>query len=445
MMNRQKLRLPLAFALAGVLAVGSVAAATAKTHAKAARTATPTIPAATVGFGYYPCCADTAVPVVGIQQGFFKDVGITVTPQNGYQWTQASQFLPSMQRGQFQTATAFSTTWLSSLNTFGMNLPPVVLYDIYLGRVIIVSPSSGIKTTADYMKQGMSFIAAAKKAVAGIKGKTVITDPFSGAQPPYYDVLLSYGGMTAKDINFTFLTDDKTLALSATPGRVDIAVPLNAPVLVEMLRSGYKPLIDMASILKYDPKSSQAAELLKETGNQTVMMQRSFLEGSHDTALRFVSAVFRSIAYLTNPKTGPIGDKIVADAINAAQGLKLLPADIATVYQSVDPLFTWEQQPSTLWNPASPYYAPKGLATAVQALIDNKSLPAGTYDLNRFLAAKGVYQQLAALQRKADKLFKQAAKVKGAKASLVAQAHKYYGWYDFLDAVRFLDAALGRS
>lgn len=427
--------------------MGGLAVAGASTgRSNDTRASAPSIPQETVSFGYYPCCADTAVPIVGIRQGFFKDVGITITPTDGYQWSQAAQFLPAMQRKQFDVATAFSTTWLSSLNTFGMNLPPVLLYDIYLGRVILVSPSSHIKTTADYMKSGLSFKAAAKKAVSAIKGKTIFTDPFAGAQPPYYDVLLSYGGLTAKDINFTFLQDDKTLALSATPGRVDLAVPLNAPVLAEMLRSGYKPLIDMGSILKYDGHSSQAAELLKETGNQTVMMQRSFLDLQHETALRFASVVFRCLSYLTNPKTAPVGDKIIADTINAAQGLKLQPADIATVYKSIDPLFTWEQQGSTLWNPGSPYYAPKGFQTAVQSLIANKSLPAGTYDLNRFLAARGVYQELAGLQRKANVLFKRAGHVKGSRAkALVSRARAYYQWYDFLDAVRFLQAAVGKG
>jgi hypothetical protein len=248
--------------------------------------------------------------------------------------------------------------------------------------------------------------------------------------------------MTSKDIKFTFLADDKILALSATPGRMELAFPLAAPVLVAMIRGGWRQLIDMNSILKYDGKSKQATELMKETGNQTLMMQRSFLEGKHQTALRFISAVFRSIAYVTNPKTAAAGDKIIADTINAAQGLKLIPKDIAIIYKSVDPLFGWEQQKSTVWNTKSPFYAPKGYASAVQALIANKTLPAGNYDLKRFLAAKDVYTELAGLQAQADKLFKRAATSKKANKSLVATARKYYGWYDFLDAVQTLKAAL---
>jgi hypothetical protein len=443
-MNKLKLRV----LLAGLLAAALVAAGGAGAHVGmlGSSAAGPGIPSDTVKFAYYPCCADTSLPVVGIRNGFFKAVGITITPDNGFQWSQNTQFVPAMQRGEFDIATGFSTAWLTTLNTFGMNLPPVMNYDVYLGRVILLAPQSKLKTTAQYMKQGMKFRAAAKKAVAAIKGKTLFTDPFAGAQPPYYDILLSYGGLTSKDINFTYLSDDKILALSATPGNMELAFPLAAPILVAMIRGGWRQLIDMASILKYDGKSSQATQLMKETGNQTVAVQRSFLEQHHDTILRFVSAVYRTIGYLSNPKTAPAGNKILADTINAARGLQLLPQDIATIYKTVDPLFGWQDQSKTVWNPKSPFYAPAGYASAVQALIDNKSLPAGNYDLKKFLASKGVYQELAGLQRKADKLFKQAKTSKNAKKhkSLVVAARKYYGWYDFLDAVRYLNAALAK-
>jgi hypothetical protein len=184
---------------------------------------------------------------------------------------------------------------------------------------------------------------------------------------------------------------------------------------------------------------------MSETGNQTVMMQRSFLEKKHDVALRFISATFRSIHFLQDNKTAPIGNKIVADTINAAQGLKLIPQDIGTVYTSVDPLFSWEQQSKTVWNPQSPFYAPKGYQTAIDALIANKTLPEGSYDLKRFLAARSIYTELRGYQKQADTLFKQAAKSKTVDKALLKKAKTYYQWYDFLDAVRFAKAALHKS
>lgn len=444
-----------AFTAAGCGSSSSNSATTkASTGSNAATTSTPatsgttssaaasaTIPKETIKLGLYPCCADSALPVIGIDQGFFKDVGITLNPPNGDQFTQAPQFLPAMQSKKDDVTTAFSTTWLNTLNSYGQSLPPAMLYDIYLGRDILMAPGTQYKSTAQFMAGGMSFSAAAAKAVQQLKGQTVYTDPFSGAQPPYYNVLLSLGGLSSKDLNFRFLTDDKTLALSATPSRVPFAVPLNAPVLVEMIRNGYKPLIDMPTILKFAPTSPQAIELLKETGNQTLMIQRSMWTSNPDLVLRLVSVMFRSIAYLQNPATAAHGDTEIARAINAAQGLTLDGQDIALVFKDVDPLFNWAQQKSTLWDPTSPYYAPKGLSDAVQALIQSKALPAGNYNLEEFLLAKQVYAKLAALQAQANQLFTQAASATGSKAALVAQAHTYYNDYDFLDAVNLLKQA----
>jgi ABC-type nitrate/sulfonate/bicarbonate transport system substrate-binding protein len=430
------------FAAATLVAAGSASAQVTKAGRSTAAQAGPRIPSDTVRFAYYPCCADSSLPVVGVRKGFFKDVGISITPANGFQWSQSSQFVPAMQRGDFDIATGFSTAWLTTLSSFGMNLPPVMNYDVYLGRVILLAPKSPLKTTSDYMKSGLKFRQAAAKAVAAIKGHTIYTDPFAGAQPPYYDILLSYGKISSKDIKFQYLADDKILALSATPGQIELAFPLSAPVLVAMIRGGWRPLIDMGSILDYDGSSSQATELMKETGNQCVAVQRSFLEKHHDTVLRFVSVMYRSIAYLSNPKTKAAGDKILADTINAAQGLKLVPADIDTIYKTVDPLFGWADQANKVWNPKSPFYAPKGYESALQSLIDNKSLPAGNYDLQKFLASKSIYRQMVGQQHKAQKLFKKAAKSKHANKKLVEAAKKYYGWYDFLDAVRYLEAAL---
>lgn len=429
-------------AAATLVATGAASAQVTKSAGGISVQAGPGIPSDTVRFAYYPCCADSSLPVVGIRKGFFKALGISVTPDNGFQWSQSSQFVPAMQRGDFDIATGFSTAWLTTLSSFGMNLPPVMNYDVYLGRVILLAPKSPLKTTSDYMKTGLRFPQAAKKAVAAIKGHTIYTDPFAGAQPPYYDILLSYGKISSKDIKFQYLADDKILALSATPGQIELAFPLSAPVLVAMIRSGWRPLIDMASILKYDGSSSQATSLMKETGNQSVAVQRSFLDQHHDTVLRFVSAMYRTIAYLSNPKTKAAGDKILADTINAAQGLKLVPADIDTIYKSVDPLFGWADQAKSVWNPKSPFYAPRGYQSALQSLIDNKSLPDGNYDLNKFLASKSIYQQMRGQQRKAQKLFAKTAKSKRANKALVKTAKKYYGWYDYLDAVRYLEAAL---
>jgi ABC-type transport system involved in cytochrome bd biosynthesis fused ATPase/permease subunit len=50
-----------------------------------------------------------------------------------------------------------------------------MLYDVYLGRVILVAPKSPLKTAAEYMKTGLKFPQAAAKAVqAAVPGSTLM-------------------------------------------------------------------------------------------------------------------------------------------------------------------------------------------------------------------------------------------------------------------------------
>jgi ABC-type nitrate/sulfonate/bicarbonate transport system substrate-binding protein len=402
----------------------------------------PTIPMTTVTFSYTPCCADLGMPSVAVERGFFKAVGVNISPAHGYQYPNGDNVVSSMSRGDYDVTTYCSICYLSVLNTYGKNLPATSAYSIYIGYTILLSPDNHAKTTLDYMKQGMSFPAAAKKAVQEIKGQEVYTPPVGTTQPPFPNVMLSYGGLTINDLKLHFLDDTKTAELAATPGRVKWAIPYNAPVTVELIDSGWKPLINVAQILQNDPHSSQAHQLGKLVGDAVTVTQRPFLASHRAAVERFISAIFRAVDYLTAKKTQMAGFRIVANIVNATQGTKLKPTDIGYIYKNIDPLFTWKQQP-LLWNiKSSPYYVSTALSAQVQSLVANKTIPKANYDLNRFMAAAGIYKQMAAQQKQADKLFRQTSSITGAKKAWVARAHQLYTWHDYLDAVRFLKAAL---
>jgi hypothetical protein len=419
----------------------------ADSSAKTAKTATtPTVPQVSVKYAYYPCCADSSLPLVAIQQGFFKDVGITINPQHGGQYTDASQTTPAMQRGTYDISAQYVPAYLDTLPTFGLKLPATMLYDIYLGDMILKAPDNKAKTALDFMKQGMSYKQAAAKAMAQMKGATLYTDPFSSAQPPFYNLFLSYAGLTTKDLHMTFLADTKTLALSQVRGRVEYAFPLAAPIVVILLHNGWQPMISSQQILQYDPHGTQAKQLAQIIGGMGLQTQVALSTNNHDTLLRFISAIYRTIAYTENPKTAPTADKIVADVINATQGTKLTPGQVGEIYKSIDPLFSWENQGSTFWNPKSPYYAPASFKGQINALVANGTMPKGDYStkLAQFLAAKSIYYEMKADEASAKSLIAKASakSLTGTAAADLAKAKQYFGWYDFLDAKQFAQAAL---
>ncbi len=65
--------------------------------------------------------------------------------------------------------------------------------------------------------------------------------------------------------------------------------------------------------------------------------------------------------------------------------------------------------------------------------------------MDQFLLAETLYRELADLQAQADGLFSEAegAELSASQQEVVDQAQVFYDNFNFLDAVRFLEAALG--
>jgi ABC-type nitrate/sulfonate/bicarbonate transport system substrate-binding protein len=430
--------------LAGVLAlVMLMASATAPIPAPAQGTPSVTLPTDSVRFAFFPCCPDQNFAFVAFRKGFFSDVGIQIVPEEGAHLTDPAQGTPAMQRGDYDMLENFIQGYLQTLNTFGMDIPPIAFHDIFLGISILKAPDNPAKTVQDYLDEGKSFSEAARMAVEQLRGQEVVTPAFGTVQPQQPVVYLSYAGMTYEDINLNFIDDTKIVELSTQPGRLKYAIPLGAGIIVQLTRNGWKPMIDTNIILKDDPYSDQATKLTQLVGSSGVIAQRKFIDSHHDTVLRFISAWFRTVDYVTDPANQEEALGMVADSVNATQGTKLGAEQIAGVYQVVDPLFPWDQQGPQLWdNEGAPFFVHRALKAQIQSLVDNSTLPDQQYDIDNFLVAEKLYREMKDLQQQADNLFVQASSLTGDQP-LVDQAHKYYAWHDYLDAVRFLKAALG--
>jgi ABC-type nitrate/sulfonate/bicarbonate transport system substrate-binding protein len=401
-----------------------------------------TIPQETVRFGFFPCCPDQNFAFVAMRKGFFKDAGITIAPgPEGHHLTDPQQGTPAMQRGDFDILENFIQGYLQTLNTFGQDIPPIMFHDIFLGISILKDPANPAKTVQDFLDEGKPFGEAARLAVEQLRGQEIHTPAFGTVQPQQPVVYLSYADMDYKDVKLTFVDDTKIVELATQPGRLKYAIPLGAGIIVQLIRNGWKPLIDTNIILKNDPDSKQANDLTQLVGSSGLIAQRKFIESKHDTVLRFLSVWWRTVDYIMDP-ANKADLKIVADTVNASQGLKLNADDIAGVYEVVDPLFPWDQQGPQLWDdPKAPYYVKRSLQSQIQSLIDNGTLPKQEYDIERFLVAEDLFQEMKGLRAEADTLFEATADASGDKKALVDQARKYYEWHNYLDAVRFLKAA----
>ena len=318
-------------------------------------------------------------------------------------------------------------------------------FDTYVGYSILVPPDSPVKTTEELVAEGVPFAEAAAMAVEQVRGKEITISTNAITQPPYPEILLSYGGLTYDDVTLTHLDDPSVVAAAAVPGRVEFAVPYNGPNVVQLVNSGWRPLIDVFIVLENDPEGEQSKRLADFVSDIAVIAQRDFVEENYETTLRVLSVFFRVIDHIEDPATRGNALQQIADEINSTHGLSLSAEDIGFIFHRIDPLWGWDDHPSLWEDPESIYFVPRHIRTSIDALIENGTLPDQEYDVDNFLLGDDFFQDLKELRAEADALFAEAEGLTGPAADLVEQARTFYSWHDYLDAVAYLNAALGKG
>lgn len=399
---------------------------------------TYTIPSGSVRFGVNAACPDCNMPNVALQKNFFADAGLTI---DATQIPTFNNILPAMQRGDHDIAGYYIQGYLQTLNTFGMDLPPSLFYDIFLGTGILASPTSSLKTSLEFMTEGITFEQAAAKAMEQLQGKDIASPSELTVQPDMPSVWFSYAGMTVEDVNWVIVEDTKIAALAAA-GRVELAFPSSAAIIVQLMNNGWKPIINSKIILE-NGTGTQRDQIETYVGSTGMFHQRKWGEENWDTLLRFVSVIHRTVDYCFDKASMQEALTIVANAVNTTQGTTLGHEDIYAIFTEVDPFWPWSYQAEVWTNESNPYYIPRAIEAQVQSLINGGTLPDQEYDIDKFLVAGDIYRDLAAYQKEADGLFAQAVAVTDpARKALVDQAKQQYIWHNYLDAVGFLKAAL---
>jgi ABC-type nitrate/sulfonate/bicarbonate transport system substrate-binding protein len=415
----------------------------------------PQIPSSTVRLGIYPCCADHALWHIAIEKGWFEELGIMIEPENGFYFATSRDIVPAMQRGDHDIAGAWVPTVFGALETFGQEMPAILFHDIYTGYTILKAPDSNTKTALEFMAEGMSFPDAAKAAVEQLVGKSVNIPPHSANQAQYANAFYAYldewqDGDDWRDYTTPdYKEDTVTLQDSAVSGRIEFAFPYGAPTLIQMINNGWEPLINFAMIFDNDLISKQGRIAANTVGGSGLLANREWVEANRETVLRFLSVAFRVLDYLEDPETQVDGWTIEANLINAEQGLSLTPEEIGFIWTNIDPSFTWEDQ-EALWDLNLTSYHPE--TVFVNQVENLKAIGSLSEDfdtraaLEEFLLAQDLYYEMRGMQERSDALFARADSLdlSDSQADLVARARVFYDRFNFLDAERFLNAALAR-
>ena len=447
-----------------------------------------------VAMGIGTCCADFAYWQIPIELDWWEELGITIVPNTPTYWylTNSTETNAKLQRQELHMANGWVPSLFAALETFAQEIPVIHFADIFIGYAVLVSPESDSKTALEFMAEGMSYPEAAKAAVQQLVGEDIYITPGSTVQAQYANAFFAYLDAWWEDVqedipilddegnplvlmnrdgtprldddgnvqpirittndwrnyaNPQYVEDPVIVELSAVPGRIQYAMPFQAPTLVQMIRNGWDPLINFAQIFEHDPVSQQGAIASATTGGTGLIANREWVEANKDVTYRVLSVAHRIFDFLDDPETQYIGWEIEANLINEKRQLTMEPEDIGVIWDQIDPSFSWADQ-EALWDLSLPSYHPETVFRNQVEERKAKGELSADYDtqagLEKFLLAQELYYDMKGMQERADELF---AKAEGmdlseSQAALVDQARHWYDIFNFYDAERWLEAAL---
>lgn len=395
------------------------------------------IPQVEISLGMRPYANDL-IFVAGIKQGFFKDVGLTVTPVPYGRKVLPDQAIPLLVNRQIDLMALYPPDVIATMDSV-QNIRFIALTDLFQGFAILARPGSNVKTVGQFMAEGASFEEAMKRTMAQLKGKTFVTAPVVDNRI-FLETVFALGGMNmSKDTKLIVTPDSNALQLESG-GQVDFASPTGAPFTAQLRGAGWIPLVtplDVLSNMPAGPGSPTAALV----GTPGVASDAEWARQHPETVLRFTSVMFRIIEQEQSDPEPML--RSMLDYVNAFAGTSLDIAGLKLTIEALSPLSNFEFQKKYFDDQNSALFYRTAFNAAVKFNVDKGVLPKGQYDADDVIWAGEVYHDLVALKQASDNLLKQfeGKGLSAANQALVEQAKRFYTWYDYLDAYRLLRAA----
>lgn len=395
------------------------------------------VPQVDIAFGMRPVAND-CIYVIGVKQGWYKDVGIAITPAPYGNKSTFNDAVPLLVNNQLDAEGLDPIPTISTLKSVS-NIRFIALSDLFIGYQILAAPSTHDKTVADFMKQGLSFKAALAKTLAQMKGQTFTIPPIISDRG-FLNLAFDTAGLDLFKDTHVLVTPDSTALNLASGGKALYASFDGAPFTAQLLGAGWIPLVtplDLAKGLPGGPTSP--AELLVEPPG--LAAPASWAQQHPDTVLRFVSVMFRIIQSINAHPAAQLRYEL--PFINAFAGTNLTLRELQNNIQNLDPLITFDGQKPYFDDKSSTLYYKNWFQATLKFNIDKGVVPKGTYNPDDLIWAGSVYHQLVDFKNKSARLFAQVAhkSLPSDKRQLVAKARVFYADFDYLDSYRFLLAA----
>ena len=392
------------------------------------------IPQTSVSLGMRPFANDL-IFVAGISLGYFKDVGITITPEPNGRKVMVDQTIPLLVNREVDLQAWYPPDGIAALDTV-TNVRFIGLTDLFQGFAVLARPDSGYKTVNQFMDEGMSFEDAMTATMAQLKGQSFVTAPNIDNRI-FLDTVFSLGGMDMSADTQLVLTPDPNALQLASNGQVQFMSPTGAPFTAQLEGDGWIPLVtpvDVLSHMQAGPDSPAAALV----GTPGIAADATWLRENPETVLRFLSVMFRIIRDEKADPERVLGSML--DYVNAFAGTSLDVAGLKITIDALSPLSDFEFQKNYCENKDSALYYRTAFDAAVKFNIDKGVLRGSSYDADDLIWACDAYQDLVELKTASDELMAQvdSAGLDADGTALLDQAKAQYDAFNYLDAYRLL-------
>jgi ABC-type nitrate/sulfonate/bicarbonate transport system substrate-binding protein len=396
------------------------------------------IPKVSVKFGITPF-ADSSTFVIAIREGWFNDVGISIAPEPAGLQVTADNVIQKVQTGDADVVTAYAPGLVQALGHIH-NVQMFGFEDAFIGSYILANPKSGATPIADLLKQGVPLEEAVKRDFAGLKGARLAISN-TGQRRDFVESYFKLAGLKVSDVKMEALPDAQIVAL-ARGGQIDYAAPEGAAQVAQLLKEGWVKLATITDLVNGLPPGDPRGVLT--IGHDGPAATTKFLTEKRETALRFLSVMFRTIDAITeNPETSAAKQ---VPYLNSVTGLKQTAADLAATQSTLFVFPTFEQQ-SAWWTDAA---SPQNYAAVYGAQITSAKkagvIPADSAVLpDDMIIGRDLYEQMVALRSAYDKFVAEIGQPSGASAELAGLAKKQYDARNYLDAYRLMKAAVEKG
>lgn len=399
------------------------------------------IPKTTVRFGM-SAFADHNIYAAGIKKGWLEEVGISVTPTPFGVSSLSPQVIP-----RFLSDEVDIHTWYGPLQIEIMTrVPQVKLFtfsDTYVGTYLLAAPDSEVTAVSDLIESGIEFEEAMTTVMQQIRGKRVGIDN-TGSSRVFLNTIQDIGGVTFDEVELSVLEDARLVNL-ARGGSLDFVSPAGAAQNVILLKDGWFPAISISDIIEgLPPGDLRGVGSIGHTGLATT---DDYYRENFDTILRMTGIMFRLIDAVNEDLKNETVEtlELILPVIEAAAGVELGVDGLRSIYTTLDPLLSFEQQadywmnqdnPNYYWN----VYMPQiGVAQDGGLLPKDKPLsPDGAFN------ARHVYETLLRYKTWYEQIIASSLQLTGEKAILAEVAATHFETRNYLDAYLILKAAVSK-